>query len=131
MAKPKAPSIGLSALFHPMNAESFITSHWPKQPHVVHDLGSSVKALTELPFLQSLDAMLKSWPYPIQAHLPDVRDEASAIDANATDARKLFDNRMGLLFNNVQRISPILEQWLKTIREELGLPQMTYGRCMV
>jgi 50S ribosomal protein L16 3-hydroxylase len=130
MAKPKLKP-GLSALVHPMTAETFIESKWPRQPYVIHDLHETVAALTELPFLESVDALLNAWPHPIQVHLPDVADEASAIDANASDAKKLFSNSMALLFNNVQRISPVLQDWLKAIHQDLGLPTMTYSRCMV
>lgn len=92
---------------------------------------SELKDVVNLPFLSSLESMLNSWPDKIQAHLPDVRDEASSIDVNAIDARKLFSNGMGLLFNEVQTISPVLDQWLTKIRIELGISAMTIGRCLV
>ena len=108
---------------------------WPREPFVVHGLNSSpnssIAPLISLPFLASLDALLNAWPHPIQAHLPDVADEASSIDTTPTDAKKLFSNQMGLLFNQVQRISPVLQQWLNAIHSDLGLPSMTYRRCMV
>jgi 50S ribosomal protein L16 3-hydroxylase len=98
---------------------------------VVHGLQQTIKSLTELPFLQSLEALLNSWPHAIQAHLPDVRDESSSIDTTPKDARRLFANKMALLFNNVQMISPELTAWLSALRDDLGLPNSTYGRCMV
>lgn len=101
------------------------------KPHVIHGLKSEIHELTSLPFLGSLESMLNSWPNVIQAHLPDVRDEASSVDVNALDARKLFSNGMGLLFNEVQMISPVLESWLKAFRSELGLSAMTMARCLV
>lgn len=98
---------------------------------MVHGLKDSVLEITNLSFLQSLEALLNSWPYQVQAHLPDVADESSAVDANPQDARKLFANGMGLLFNNVEKISPVLTEMLATLKSELGLPVSTYGRCMV
>jgi 50S ribosomal protein L16 3-hydroxylase len=63
--------------------------------------------------------------------LPDVSDESSAIDVSAKDARKLFANKMALLFNNVQTLSPELDNWLKALSKDLGLPSSTHARCMI
>lgn len=100
-------------------------------PGIVHGLSKDIQEITDLYFLKSLDSMLTSWPDKIQAHLPDVRDEASSIDVNATDARKLFENGMGLLFNEVQTISPLLDEYLQLIRNNIGLSAMTISRCLV
>lgn len=100
-------------------------------PSMVKPEPRDIKALTDLPFLSSLEALLNSWPGVISAHLPDVRDESSSIDTTTKDAQKLFDNGMGLLFNEAQNISPLLAVWLQEIRKELGLSAMTYGRCLV
>ena len=122
---------GLAALTYPHSNQDFMTKNWPESPFVVHSLKKTVSSLTELPFLQSLDALLNSWPSLVQAHLPDLSDEASAIDAAPGDARKLFANKMALLFNNADKISPTLNLWLNALREDLGLPAMTFGRCMI
>lgn len=122
---------GLAALIYPKTAEDFFSSYENNQPFVVHKNDDYIKPLRELSFLASLDTLLKSWPSAIQAHLPDVRDEISSIDTNFKDAQKLFDNGMGLLFNDVQTISPVLEKWLVDIRKDLGLSALTYGRCLV
>lgn len=111
---------------------SLLSSLYKKQtPGVYHGLKEEISDLTSLPFLESLESMLNSWPDKIQAHLPDVRDEASSIDVNATDARKLFENGMGLLFNEVQTISPLLAEKLEMIRHALGISAMTIARCLV
>lgn len=123
--------IGLASLIDPQPTADFFEEAWPFEPFVVHDLKESVAELTSLPFLQSLDAMLGSWPHSVQAHLPDVNDESSAVDVTPADARKLFANRMGLLFNRVQRTSPVLQNWLKALGKDLGLPTSTYARCIV
>ena len=112
-------------------AQEFLEQSWPGMPFVVHGLDESVRPLTSLPFLKSLDALLDSWPMSVQAHLPDLADEASAIDAMPVDAKKLFRNRMGLLFNNAQNISPVLNLWLEQLKQDLGLPRATHGRCMI
>ena len=84
---------GLAQLIAPTTSEEFLAKSWPNKPFVVHGLSGSVASLTQLPFLQSLDALLNSWPNLVQAHLPDVADESSAVDATPQDARKLFANR--------------------------------------
>ncbi len=123
--------IGLSALIHPHTADAFLTGAWPKAPLIVHGLHQTVEQITRLPFLQSLDSLLNSWPTLVQAHLPDSSDESSSVDATPRDARKLYSNKMALLFDDVQNTSPELSDWLGALRHDLGLPKSTYGRCMV
>ena len=122
---------GLAALVHPKTTAEFFSSLKKNEPFLVQTNDEFIRPLRELPFLASLDALLMSWPSEIQAHLPDVRDEISSIDTNYKDAQKLFDNGMGLLFNDVQKISPLLEKWLAELRKDLGLSALTYGRCLV
>ncbi len=117
----------LKNLIAPYSVEKFLASNWPKDPFCVHGLNLAL----QMPFLQSLDSLLNSWPENVQVHLPDVSDESISIDASPKDARKLFANGMALLFNNVQNLSPELKTMIETLRSELGLPASTYGRCMV
>lgn len=124
-------NIGLEALIHPHTKSQFLKSYQKNDPFVVHGLDKKLKMLFDLPFLASLESMIQSWPHPIQAHLPDVRDEVSSIDTTSKDAQKLFDNGMGLLFNEVHSISPLLTEWVQMIRQDLGLSTMTYGRSLV
>lgn len=122
---------GLSALIHPHTFEEFNNLYELNSPFVVHNNFEHMKAIRDLPFLESLEVLLKSWPSTIQAHLPDVRDESSSIDTNTFDAHKLFNNGMGLLFNEAQNISPLLVKWLEEIKSDLGLSQMTYARSLI
>jgi 50S ribosomal protein L16 3-hydroxylase len=122
---------GLSALIAPHLTDDFLAGTWPKEPFVVHGLDQSVQPITQLPFLQSLEALLNSWPKLVQAHLPDASDESSFVDATPADARKLYSNKMPLLFNNVQNISPVLREWLGALSRDLGLPHSTFARCLV
>ena len=122
---------GLAALIHPHSIEEFLNSYDLNAPFVVHQNFEHMKAIRDLPFLKSLETLLKSWPSTIQAHLPDVRDESSSIDTNTLDAQKLFNNGMGLLFNEAQNISPLLVEWLEEIKKDLGLSQMTYARSLI
>jgi 50S ribosomal protein L16 3-hydroxylase len=121
----------LSALIHPKTPSDFFKSYEKNEHFFVHGLDKSVADLTSLPFLESLEALLNSWPKDIQAHLPDVRDEASSIDTTAKDAQKLFDNGMGLLFNHAESISPLLTEWIHELRADLGLSALTMSRCLL
>jgi 50S ribosomal protein L16 3-hydroxylase len=120
----------LEALIHPKSSAEFFAAYESNTPFVVHGLKDSVKELTDQHFM-SLESLLNSWPKDIQAHLPDVRDEASSIDTTAKDAQKLFDNGMGLLFNYADLISPVLTKWLHELRLDLGLSALTIARCLM
>ena len=129
---PKSDSrIGLAALLGSDSSQAFINSSWPHEPVVVHGLKESVRVLTELPFLSSPGELLNQWPNQVQVHLPAVSDESSAITATPHDARTLFENKMALLFNHAEALSPVLKDWLAAIGNDLGLPVSTHSRCMV
>ncbi|MEO8704715.1 MAG: cupin domain-containing protein [Kofleriaceae bacterium] len=121
-------SPGLAALIHPRSPSEL---RGCSEPVVVHGANAHVAELVGIPFLASLDALLRSWPDDIEAHLPDVADESSSVTASPRDARKLFANGMGLLFNEVQRYAPELGPWLDAIRADLGLSALTQQRCLV
>jgi 50S ribosomal protein L16 3-hydroxylase len=122
----------LASLLRPHTPEEFLDDYWQKNPLLVHHAeGGPAQLLQEIPFVQSLDALLNEWPDPVQAHLPDVADESSSVTVNTADAKKLFANRMGLLFNQAHRRSPLLTAALVAIQKDLGLPAMTQARCMI
>ncbi len=123
--------IALSVLFGESSIQAFMESFAKGEPFVVHGAVDRLSSLTnEVPFLASLDELLNSWPDHIEAHLPDVRDEASSIDTTPKDAKKLFQNGMGLLFDEAQRFSPTLQSWLENLRNELELSSMTISRSI-
>lgn len=122
---------GLSELIRPLSRETFFEKYRENEPLVVHHPQESLSSLRSLDCVSSLENLLNMWPYSIQAHLPDFRDESSSIDTYTKDAKKLFLNGMGLLFNDVQRISPILQTWLERIRKDLGISTQTYSRCLI
>lgn len=122
---------GLAALIHPVTVNDFLAQYDKNEPVVLHHPKEDLADLRALPFLSSLDQLLNMWPYAIQAHLPDLRDEASSIDTTPKDAKKLFQNGMGLLFNDADRISPVLQTWLQKIQMDLGISAQTYSRCLI
>lgn len=121
---------GLSSLIHPQTLNNFRELYERNEP-MLFKANELTGQLRSLPFLASLEDLLNSWPLPIEAHLPDVRDESSAIKTTATDAAKLFSNGMGLLFNEAHLISPLLQEWLEQIRIDLQLSALTQSRCLI
>ena len=122
---------GLESLIHPTTWADFFTKYENNEHFVIHHPEDALSSLRSLDFLASLENLLQIWPHSIQAHLPDLRDESSSIDTNPKDARKLFKNGMGLLFNEAHRLSPLLQLWLTQIRSDLGLSSQTYSRCLI
>lgn len=121
----------LETLIHPLNMAQFFTSYSQNTPFVVHHPADFLSELTRLPILTSLESLLNSWPDKIEAHLPDARDEVSAIETNSKEAPRLFANGMGLLFKDAHNFSVDLSKWLENIREDLGISRLTYSRCLI
>ena len=122
---------GLKSLIAPKSLDEFQNCYNKNLPFIVNHKLTDLEALASLPLMTSIETLLNSWPAPIEAHLPDLRDESSAISTTAIDAKKLFDNGMGLLFNEAQNFSPVLKIWLDQIRSDLGLSALSYGRCLI
>jgi 50S ribosomal protein L16 3-hydroxylase len=124
---------GLAPLINPHTISEFMNSYYhQKTPFLLQQTKTQLtNTLTKLPFLSSLENLLLNWSSTVQVHLPDQRDESSSIESNPQDAIKLFQNGMGLLFNDAQRISPELQLWLQQIQNDLGLSQLTKGRCLI
>jgi 50S ribosomal protein L16 3-hydroxylase len=123
--------IGLPALLQPFSVEQFIKEFWPDNYLVVHGLKKSTQFLLEHPQLQSVEAMVEKWSGSVTASLPDFNDEYSSIEVSSIDASKLYRNGMTLAFSNVDRQIPELGPWLNSFQEILGLPKITFSRCIV
>jgi 50S ribosomal protein L16 3-hydroxylase len=121
----------LESLITPKSKDDFFQCYESNTPFIVHDLKDSIRELTELPFLQSLEHLMNVWPQKVDVQLPMLSDEASTVEVSTDDASKMFENGMGLLFNDANNISPLLSQWLGGLRQELGLPALTYGRNLI
>lgn len=122
----------LSSLIAPFNLAQFQKSYSKNEPFLVPMVDEKgIKALLDLPFLDSLTSLLEMWSQSIQVHLPDLRDEISSIDTDAEHAMSFYNQGMGLLFNDAQVLSPLLDCWTHGVREELGLSALTYGRNLI
>jgi 50S ribosomal protein L16 3-hydroxylase len=116
---------------YPYSQSEFFDHYADNTPLVVHHVGERIRALTELPFLASLDTLLASWPHKVDAYLPGIADEANSIAIPTDEALTHFHKGAGLLFNDINRISAVLEQWLESLKYALGLSSLTYARSLV
>lgn len=101
------------------------------KPFLYQALQDEFHDLRSLPMVSSLETLLSLWPAPVQVHLPDLRDEASAIDVAPIEAMKYFDQGMGLLFNDADRFSELLKNAVTSIQEQLGISALSYGRSLI
>ena len=114
-----------------MSASDFLDYYKAGQPFVIHHNPDDLKVLRTQPLVESLETLISLWQSHVQVHLPDLRDEASAIDVPPSEAKNYFDQGMGLLFNDVNRFSPIIQEWVDQIRMDLGISALTYGRSLI
>ena len=121
----------LESLIYPKSKDEFIKLYESNTPFVVHNLKESISELIELPFLKSLQDLMSIWKEEVEVHLPEISDEASAVQVSTDKAKKMHDSGMGLLFNDVNTISPLLTQWLDSLRLDMGLSAQTYGRNLI
>ena len=121
----------LTSLIYPYSRSEFFEHYAGNTPLVVHDLGESIRELTALPFLASLETLLASWPKKVDAYLPGIPDEDNATEIPTQEALTYFENGTGLLFNDINILSPVLERWLESLKYELGLSSLTYARNLV
>ena len=121
----------LISLIYPCSQAEFFAHYADNTPLVVHHVGERIRALTELPFLASLDTLLASWPHTVEAYLPGIADEANSIAIPTDEALTHFHKGAGLLFNDINRISAVLAQWLESLKYALGLSSLTYARSLV
>ncbi len=121
----------LESLVYPKSKSEFMKNYESKSPFVAHGLNDSIKELTELPFLKSLDHLLNSWTDTVDVYPSDISDETGAIKSSTDEASKMFKKGRGLLFNDTNTLSPLLQNWLEKLRIDLGLSSMTYGRNLI
>lgn len=121
---------GLAALIHPHLTSDFFP-HLQSGEFFFVNQANVVNALGKLPNIETLAKLLETWPFQVQAHLPKVADEASAIDVSTADARKLFENGIALMFDHAERVSSELATWLEAIRLDLRFSSLTQSRCLL
>ena len=100
-------------------------------PFVVHSLQESIQELTELSFLNSTENLFNFWTDYVDVYSSEVSDEATAIESSVKTAQDMLKKGRGLLFNDANKFSSTLQNWLDELRLDLGLSSMTYGRNLI
>ena len=121
----------LEQLFAPLAAADFVARYWPKQHLVSHGPLERLGALAQLPELQDLELLLRTYRSPVMVALPDRRDEHSVIRVEAQSAAALYRSGMALILDSAERYLPLLEQWLHVLALELGLARNAVARTIL
>jgi 50S ribosomal protein L16 3-hydroxylase len=121
----------LNSLITPNTKAEFLKYYRDNKPLVTHNLTGSVSELTELPFLNSIEDLLDFWPKSVDCYMPGIADEVNSITTTTKNARELFKEGRGLIFNDADTESQVLSQWIHEIITELGLSTLTYGRSLL
>ena len=125
LGAPELPG-GLGQLLGPEEAGAFRREHWPGRWFVSHDLLERWAALSELPALRSVQALLAAWPSQVR-----LADEYGGRLVDATEALDSYQRGLHLAFGDVEDVVPELGACLARLRWELDLPMSTHARCHV
>lgn len=122
---------GLKELIGPTNLPAFVASLNSNEPFATECIQSISEPLCTLPFLESLTTLLAHWPDVVQSYQPKIADEVSAVAVSTKEAQENFASGMSLYFDDVEKLSPLLTDWLNSIRNDLELSTITKSRCLV
>lgn len=114
-------SFSLSDLLSPMPLESFLDSHWPKEPLFIEAQTGKLQALLSLTNLKDLDTLTATRTMKVRACLPDFDDEYSSILLDPKDALKAYRNQMTLVLDSMHLQDTKINLALQNIRQDLGL----------
>lgn len=114
-------TLNLKDLIAPISVDEFMTSHWQHKPLFIPADAAKIENLLSLPQLQSLEKLIAARTTKVRACLPDFDDEYSSIMVEPSDAMKVYQNSMTLVFDSMQKQSPEIAQSLKQITQDLGL----------
>lgn len=101
------------------------------RPFVAHNLSFIHDVLSKKTHLQSLPSLINQWPAKVDVHLPDASDEISTLEVNSTDAYKMYRNKMGLLFNHIERYDDEYNELLFAFMMALGFSKQSFARALV
>lgn len=121
----------LNTLIMPNGKSEFLKCYRANIPLVNHNLDDSINELTDLPFLNSLEDLIKFWPKTVDCYMPGVADEVNSVTTSKEEALKLFSKGSGLIFNDADTESSVLRAWVDGLIKDLGLSTLTYGRSLI
>ncbi len=121
----------LNKLIHPTSKLDFMDCYEDNRPFVAHDI-TDLDAIFNLPFLKSFNELISFWPKDVEVYPKHLADEEGALKTSPQEAKKIFNSEgRGLLFNDANLISEVLQGHLNQLRKDLGLPSMTFSRNLI
>lgn len=121
----------LENLFPSHTKEEILNISKGHEPFFIQDITSNIGEILKIESLKSLESLLDFWPVEVDVHLPESSDEATTLKLEPREAFKKYQEGMTLLFNDINDFDSTLNHWVRSLSEELGLSQMTYGRNLV
>ena len=124
---------GLAALIYPQAPEQFFRRYWPRRTFLTHHRSTGqLSELLELPELGDLGLLLRrAAGLRVLATPPSAADESNNVPVDPHAASWLFREGWGLQLGAVAARLPKLQTWLKAIFRDLGLPSLTFARCLI
>ena len=119
-------SSGIHTLFPHLPQACFFSEYWPETLAVFHGGLDRIWEISQVPGLQSIDALLSVWPGLLR-----LADRYGGREVDPTQARALYANGHHLAFSDAEQVFPVLKGMLERLRWDLQLPINTFGRCPV
>lgn len=121
----------LETLFNTLSRDQFLQSYTSNTPVVSHGNLEKIQDLTSNKLLHSLDNLLEIWPHLVNSYLPGIKDEVNSIKLSTKDAKESYEKGRALFFDDVEINEPIIKYWLDSIKNDLGLSNLTYSRALI
>lgn len=121
----------LKTILNELQYEELQNSFKENKPYFLKKIDFDINTLESIGEFNSLDKVFQNWRGPVDIHLEDKKDESSSITVSALEAVDSFSSGLGILVNDINEVFLDLNNYLSSIKSELGIPQMTYGRCLL
>jgi 50S ribosomal protein L16 3-hydroxylase len=100
-------------------------------PFFIQKLDYDLDIIESLSEYSSLNKVFSNWQGPIDIHLVDKRDESSSLTVSSAEAIEHFNSGLGFLINDINEQYLDLNSQINSIKSELGVPQISYGRSLL
>jgi 50S ribosomal protein L16 3-hydroxylase len=121
----------LNSILSESEYSEFLTCFKENRPFYIKELSAGIPILPDYNCYKDLDSLKNTWNNVVDVHDLNVKDESSTITTTTEKAFESFDNGCGLLFNDINNLFQDLNGVIESIKDELGLPQISYGRNLL
>ena len=121
----------LDKLLNNMSQKEFFDNYRSNKPFLIKVTEPILEEIKSSPLLGSLDQLLDKWPFEVGAYLEGISDEGNSKKVPVNNAKEMFSKGRGLYFDDPNRISPLISEWLSAIHRDLGLSHLTYSRSLI